>query len=339
MISKAKKSALNFDFENMMYVLSFKKPENNVSLHQKLLDSVKIYDGYSVALSGGYDSQFVCLILKEAGVKFNAISYRLFWKDEVVNANDVLACDNFCKKHNINIEFIDIDGYEFFNEDIFSITGKKYQSMSPQISLHCYFLEQTNSEKIICGGDIPYPLYTLDNKKLEIQSLIHLINKESEIDANFLRKFHLPYDLVGSHCNKKIVKNILYGSDEIYYLAMDINHKIIMENKILPPASPIVQNYRYKELYYNYILKENKLSFRFSQANGFENLQSHLAVISGNYNEFNDRYRQLILNNYTAKVSARLKCSKTDLEYIKNKFKILGTENDFEFIYDFKTNL
>ncbi len=40
-----------------------------------------------------------------------------------------------------------------------------------------------------------------------------------------------------------------------------------------------------------------------------------------------------------AKMSARLKCSKTDLEHIKNKFKLLGKENDFEFIYDIKTNL
>ena len=335
MTSKAIKSALNFDFESMMYVLSFKNPQDNISLHKKLLDSVKDYDGYSVALSGGYDSQFVCLVLKEAGVKFNAISYRLFWKDEIVNANDVLACAEFCKKHNINIEFIDIDGYKFFNDGIFAITGKKYQCISPQISLHCYFLEQSNSDKIICGGDIPYPIYSLDNKKLEIQNLIHL----SDMDINLLRKFHLPYDLVGSKCNKKIVKNILYGSDEIYYLAMDINHEIIMENKIFPPASPIVQNYRYKEIYYNHILKENQLSFRFSQANGFENLQSHLAVITGNYNEFNDRYRQILLNADMAKMSARLKCSKTDLEHIKNKFKLLGKENDFEFIYDFKTNL
>jgi tRNA(Ile)-lysidine synthase TilS/MesJ len=124
MTSKAIKSALNFDFESMMYVLSFKNPQDNISLHKKLLNSVKDYDGYSVALSGGYDSQFVCLVLKEAGVKFNAISYRLFWKDEIVNANDVLACAEFCKKHNIDIEFIDIDGYKFFNDGIFAITGK-----------------------------------------------------------------------------------------------------------------------------------------------------------------------------------------------------------------------
>jgi len=330
--------ALKFDSDSLMYILSFEPPKDDLTLHEKLVDSLQQFNGFSVALSGGYDSQFICLMLKEADVEFDVITYRLSWKDEIINSNDILASENFCKKHNLNLKITDIDGIEFFEKGIFATACKKYLCTSPQIGLHCYFLEQSDKKNIICGGDIPYPLYNVDTRELEIQSLIHGFNNDGQ-DPSFFKKFHLPYDLVANKNNKTIIKNILYNSEEIFYLSILLNEKIIKDNKILPPASPIVQNYRYKELYYNSILKENKLSFRFSQANGFENLQNHLAVLSGNYNEFNDRYRKALFKKNQATINTRLKSSKAILDSIKEKFRLLGKQDDLTFLFDFKSHL
>ena len=334
-------TALKFDSDSLMYVLSFKPPKDDLTLHGKLVNSLQKYSGFSVALSGGYDSQFVCLMLKEAGVEFDVITYRLKWKDEVINSNDILASENFCKKHNFNLKITDIDGIDFFDSGVFASVCRNYFCYSPQIGLHCYFLEKTKEKNIICGGDMPYPLYNIHTKDLELQSLIYGFRdlKDKVMDGNFFLKFHLPYNLVAEKNSKTIVKNILYGSDEIYYLAMVLNEQIIKDNKILPPASPIVQNYRYKELYYNAILKENKLSFRFGQANGFENLQNYLAVISGNYNEFNDRYRKPLLQKEQIKINARLKSSKAYFDNLIEKFRLLGQHEELSFLFDYKAHL
>jgi len=336
MMSKHKNSALNFDFDSLVYLLFIKKPTDSLTLYQKLIDYVKKYEGYSVALSGGYDSQFVCLILKEAGIDFDVISYKLTWDDEVINANDVLSCENFCKKHNLKLNVMEIDGKEFFDGGIYASIGKKYKSHSPQISLHCYFLEQSKSQKILCGGDIPYPKYSPETKEL---SLKHLIFLDGEEGPSFLRRYDYPYRVVGLANNKTIVKNLFFSTPEIYYLSMTINEEIILENKVFPTNSPLVQNYRYKEMYYNHILKDNKLSFRFGEANGFENLQTHLAQITGNYNEFNDKYRKIFSYDKEAHITSRIKCASSDFEGINEKFKLLIQENDFEFLYDFKLNL
>jgi hypothetical protein len=344
MISHNKKPALKFDPEHNIlgesypsYVLSFKKPQDSKTIHEKLVESVQKYAGYSVALSGGYDSQFSCLMLKEAEVDFDVITYKLNWKQETVNSSDVLACEQFCKTHNLQLDIQDIDGEEFFEGGIFGITGKKYKSNSPQISLHCYFLEKCNQKNIICGGDIPYPIYSIDNRELNTINLVHALNKNQEgVGERFLAKYHLPYDLVAHINDKTIVKNLLYDTDEIYYMAMDLNYELINKHKILFPQSPIVQNYRYKEYYYNHVLKDNKLSFRFGQANGFENLKNYFAVISGNYDEFNDKYRRAWANHH---IFTKLKGSPDELNELTDKFKLLGKQEDLEFLFDFSSHL
>ena len=74
----------------------------------------------------------------------------------------------------------------------------------------------------------------------------------------------------------------------------------------------------------------------YNNSNGFENLKNYFAVISGNYDEFNDKYRRVWANHH---IFTKLKGSPDELNELTDKFKLLGKQEDLEFLFDFSSHL
>jgi hypothetical protein len=69
-----------------------------------------------VGLSGGTDSQMACLSFIEARVPFTVIICRYRYSTgEIVNEHDIAVAYDFCKKHNITYQELEIDIDLFFN--------------------------------------------------------------------------------------------------------------------------------------------------------------------------------------------------------------------------------
>ena len=67
-MSKALEIQLATEISPMLIKLSFKKPQDSSTLVELLEQELQKYKGYTLCLSGGYDSQFLFLLLKQFGI-------------------------------------------------------------------------------------------------------------------------------------------------------------------------------------------------------------------------------------------------------------------------------
>ena len=138
-------------------------------------------------------------------------------------------------------------------------------------------------------------------------------------------------------CAQNIVKNVLLLTPEIYYLPILHNINIIEKYKVVLGLAHNTEVYRYKEYYYNELLEDQyKLSFRLKACTGFETLKAHLASITGNIDEFNDRYRdQTIRMNTFSNARLTYKGNKEELNNLHSKILNKIQEVNPDIIEDF----
>lgn len=127
-------------------------------LKSKMLDAVKRIEygnNAFVSLSGGVDSQAVCLLLKQANIKFRAAILQF---NDNLNVEDVSSALAFCRKHNIEYVLIDLNIMNFLARQLDEYV-QRYQCPSPHFTAHFWFyeklIEQFNPSIIICGGHTP----------------------------------------------------------------------------------------------------------------------------------------------------------------------------------------
>ena len=322
----------------MLINLSYKKPESTSNLKELLQHELQKYKDFTLCLSGGYDSQFVFLLLKQFNIDFKCVTYSMLWKDDVVNANDFMSAQHLCKKYNVELDTTEIDAKHFFDTGKFGNTAKKYQCFSPQIALHCDFLENLPDKNLLLGGDISKIEYDFDTNTFGKNAGIFEDNVL--LTKQFVGNYSVPYFNVSNLTGKNIVKNILLLTPEIYYLSILHNINIIEKYKVVLGLAHNTEVYRYKEYYYNELLEDQfKLSFRLKACTGFETLKAHLASITGNIDEFNDRYRdQTIRMNSLSNARYSYKGNKTELDelqtIIRDKIKQVQPEIIEDFIIE-----
>tara|TARA_B100001057_G_C22851673_1_gene951201 strand:+ start:1128 stop:2144 length:1017 start_codon:yes stop_codon:yes gene_type:complete len=322
----------------MLINLSYKKPDNSAKLIDLLEQELQKYKDFTLCLSGGYDSQFVFLLLKQFNINFKCVTYSMLWEDDVVNANDFMSAQRLCKKHNVELDTTEIDAKHFFDTGKFGNTAKKYQCFSPQIALHCDFLENLSDENLLLGGDISKIEYDFSNSTFGKNAGI--FENNILLTKQFVGNYSVPYFNVSSLTGKNIVKNVLLLTPEIYYLSILHNINIIEKYKVVLGLAHNTEVYRYKEYYYNELLQDQyKLSFRLKACTGFETLKAHLASVTGNIDEFNDRYRdQTIRMNSLSNARYSFKGDKTELDELQkllhNKIKQIQPEIIEDFIIE-----
>jgi hypothetical protein len=113
-----------------------------------------------VGLSGGSDSQMVCLAMLEAGIPFSVIIARLRnIENDIANEHDISTAFAFCEKYNVAYQTFDID-----LDNYYRTTGKDYAEYygftDTRVIVQCAVMDYVGKNYcyIMAGGD---PLLTL----------------------------------------------------------------------------------------------------------------------------------------------------------------------------------
>ena len=104
----------------------------------------------SILMSGGLDSEIIAKTFKERGIKFTAYTYR--FKNNL-NYHDISYAISWCKENNIKHEIIDVDVVKWLENDLYDYAFP-LKSISPQISMHHWMIDQTPGYVILGDGRI-----------------------------------------------------------------------------------------------------------------------------------------------------------------------------------------
>lgn len=111
-----------------------------------------------VGLSGGLDSQVVCVTLMELGIKFTPCIIAM---DGNENLHDVLNAKTFCEKYGLEYKMFKIDMYQFYSQFCPSIVDR-YKITNARTIMQLW-LEQYTRDGIfiMAGGDLQLTRYKI----------------------------------------------------------------------------------------------------------------------------------------------------------------------------------
>lgn len=282
-----------------------------------IADILKNKANIHLCLSGGLDSQFSLMYCLKLNKNITAYTYRSFWKDTILNSEDVYLAEQLAKKHNIKHHVIDIDLFDFFENNKHLNYSTKFLNKSPQLSVHFYFIEllkkEFNIDHILLGGDPPMFRY---NPSIDISSKSFRIIGE-KFFQDVMAQYYFFCESIGVEC----IRDIYFHSPEATYTAYKNNLETLENFKVYTKlfTELTYKNrkdiYVYKYHYYKNIISD--LTPQKSETTGFENLKKILATESGVYNKFDLLYRTPQVNIDTKSVWAKERLA----EYKSNSLK------------------
>lgn len=290
-------TTLSVDYQNGEANIYFEK--NTADIHTLFEREFRNYNYITVLLSGGIDSQFSACLAKKYVGNMHALCFRFVWEGRVINATDIVNAQEFAKLHDIELILEDFDlSYHYENEQIEYLTH--YRVYSPQLSTYIAAIKNSPNIKgaVMMGGEIPIVYYDSDG--------VWMGKKIYEIDGKQTTVGLDPRSLFISHYAPFVFLDLLNGiqvirdpfmmTPEIMYAAYMQNAEVIkntgtahFSNRDQSLDSLQFNAQKYKANYYS--------SFGFdllpplNKRTGFEALRFHLASVTGNYDEYERRYR------------------------------------------------
>lgn len=174
-----------------------------------------------VGLSGGSDSQVVCLALREAKIPFTPC---IIVMDGGLNVHDVDNATEFCRKFNFKPVKYKINLVDFYNTQAREWMNR--YKISNQRTVLQLWLQQfvKDGTFIMAGGDVQLNRYLTDPFDRNVQSelgwrhkptpiLQHLIENQLEGTTKF---FMYTPELIASIINSKIMKQFAEVQDSVY---------------------------------------------------------------------------------------------------------------------------
>lgn len=131
------------------------------NIHDIIADdlSVRQTKTVEVLFSGGMDSECVirsCLYNK---IPVRALTARFYVKGFLVNTHDLYYAEKFCREHNVEQKFIDIDAWDFFESGRFADYIVPYYIWYPHVAVHFWIFEQATGFPVL-GGEYSWPWAT-----------------------------------------------------------------------------------------------------------------------------------------------------------------------------------
>lgn len=210
--------ALHLDFSN-----NFVQPSITQSLDCAIFTIEKIVENYpapyTLMASGGGDSQAMIYAWKLSGKPFKIMSFKYISQNTWYNEHDLLNLYKFCEKHNLQVDYVDLDVIQFLENDLVKNVSR-YDGVSPHIAVHTKFTEFINSGTIIYSGNFIPPntsFFCLDYSVLGLHRFAEFINLNSSkkiIPFFFLHTPELAYSFeehIFEH-TKNEYKDLLYKS-------------------------------------------------------------------------------------------------------------------------------
>ncbi len=172
--------------------------ENSIGW-QDLIDDLKEYCGgvgggvkaIEVQLSGGIDSQFLCLMLRKLKIPFHALTFKY---DNDFNDREVDSAIKFCQEHNIKHYIKDFNLLDFFESGEYEYYTDLADCASPQYATFFKMYTLTNADIILVDGSPPVVL--LDDTDLNI---VEAGTKRVDIKDYNIEKKHYGVQTIGKH--------------------------------------------------------------------------------------------------------------------------------------------
>jgi hypothetical protein len=175
-----------------------------------------------VGLSGGHDSQVVCLSLMEAGVPFTPVILKLFGTSGTrYNQYDIDGAFEFCEKFNLTpiIEELDLD--EYYYTELMPLVYE-YGFISPEICVQLHLVRKyADTHAYINGGGDPIILVS-DKEDEEGQHLTYshspLPIQQYMIDHNIegcLKFFMYTPEIIAAYLDHPIFHTYSNAADAI----------------------------------------------------------------------------------------------------------------------------
>jgi len=157
-------------------------------------------------LSGGYDSQFVALMLLKHNITFSPVIMKYNIPIGLLNHDDFVNALEFCKKYTLQPEIISIDIIDFY-------LSQKYLFYAPAsqcncVPVYCFFeaISQIKDDFFLMGqGDIDY----LENNYIFREQLFSI------------QKFANANNIAGNSRFYEITFDIFYWFDRLYTMAQN----------------------------------------------------------------------------------------------------------------------
>ncbi len=245
----------------------------------------------TLCLSGGLDSEAMAMAFLRSGVSFDVTTLR-FAND--LNVNDIGRASEFCKKHNITQNFIDLDVVKFFEEKKYLNYVDPYFCPSPEIATQLWFAEQIK-QPFVWGGEA-FRMFVKDG-----MPSLQAVSEVEAVIYRFIEKKKL-----------NAVPNFHFFTPELAWAFFNVSTHYknkFFENDRLP-------------LFY-----EEKLSFyrtcgfpleananRSLKLHGFESLKNYFdtQVFSGQGKTYNEYFRIPVIKKYPFQGQVFVDIPKTD---------------------------
>lgn len=104
---------------------------------------------YTLMVSGGVDSQAMLYAWHRSGVKFNTISARYNFN---LNDHDLETLEQFAKLHSIDISYVDLDIFKFYQEE-YDYYANTFNCSSPQICVYMKIASLIQTGTVISSGN------------------------------------------------------------------------------------------------------------------------------------------------------------------------------------------
>jgi len=155
-----------------------------------LIDDLKEYKAIEVQLSGGIDSQFLCLMLCKLKIPFHALTFKY---DNDFNDWEVDSAIKFCQEHNIKHYIKDFNLLDFFESGEYEYYTDLAECASPQYATFFKMYTLTNADIILVDGCPPVVL--LDDIDLNIVEA----GKWVDLKDHSIKKEHYGVQTIGEH--------------------------------------------------------------------------------------------------------------------------------------------
>lgn len=282
MIEFGNPPVISFDETTNYASVYIERPEESVSVMDKLAVHLRDVKKAHVCLSGGVDSQFWLRVCSQLNIPVRATTYLSFWDGSPINTDDYVCAQLAAKKLNIEWDVVEINLNDLYQNSTLLNTAVKYRTASQQLAVHMTYLEQVanTAETFFVGGDCVFMCKGYPN------NVHHGVSGRLN-DLYVYKKF---FDDNGI----QFFKDVHLLEPELYYLMLRQSIEVVEKHQIHLDKEGTLPNVGADQFAVKSSIWENIIPGSISQlvkTTGFEKLKKHLAHSSGVYNYFDVKYR------------------------------------------------
>lgn len=137
-------------------------------LDVELMDTTNIFEIFNehlnqrqtrtveVCYSGGLDSELTLISCLHNKIPARAITMRIFTGEVLLNTHDVYYSESFCREHNVEQKFVDLDIVKFYETGAYIEMLRPYKIKAAGAALQVWLLNQCTGFTVL-GGDYSWP--------------------------------------------------------------------------------------------------------------------------------------------------------------------------------------